>query len=427
VTIAAVWAAPTPTGPLDAVVTVPGSKSATARALVLAALAGEPTRLIGPLHARDTDLMAEGLRHLGASVTGDGEDWLVVPAVLRGPARIDCGLAGTVMRFLLPVAALSHGEISFDGDPRARQRPLGGLIDALRDLQVVVDDGGTSTLPLVVHGAGGVRGGAVAVDAAASSQFVSALLLAGCRFDEGLDLAVPGPLPSAPHVAMTVAMLRQRGVVVDDLGPQRWRVLSGQPSGGDVAIEPDLSNAAPFLAAALVCGGTVRIPGWPAMTDQPGDDLRRILIELGAGVELEGDRLVVTGSGRIAGADLDLGHAGELTPVVAALAVLAEGPTRLRGIAHLRGHETDRLAALTTEINRLGGAATETDDGLIIGPRPLRPAVVSTYHDHRMAQFAAVIGLAVPGIGVDDVATTAKTMPDFVDRWLAMTGGSATT
>jgi 3-phosphoshikimate 1-carboxyvinyltransferase len=420
VSTAAVWAAPTPTGGLDAVVTLPGSKSATARALVLAALADAPTRLVGPLRARDTDLMADGLRALGVTIAREGDDWLVTPGPLRGPAAIDCGLAGTVMRFLLPVAALATGDVAFDGDPRARQRPLGGLIDALRDLAVVVDDGGTGTLPVVVHGTGAVTGGPVAVDAAASSQFVSALLLAGCRFGAGIDLAVPGALPSAPHVTMTIAMLRDRGVDVTEVGSQRWVVHPGQPCGGVVPIEPDLSNAAAFLAAALVVGGSVRIPGWPSRTDQPGDDLRRILAAMGAAVDLSGAGLTVTGTGRIAGADLDLGHAGELTPVVAALAALADSPSRLRGIAHLRGHETDRLAALTTEIRRLGGDATETDDGLVITPRPLAAAVVRTYHDHRMAHFAAVIGLAVPGVGIEEVATTAKTMPDFVDRWTAL-------
>ncbi|WP_127573944.1 3-phosphoshikimate 1-carboxyvinyltransferase [Georgenia faecalis] len=433
------WAAPVATAALEAVVDVPGSKSLTNRSLVLAALASEPTQLRSPLHSRDSALMVEALRVLGVGVDAvdadgrpdpEGPDLLVDPAPLRGGGHVDCGLAGTVMRFVPALACLADGPVTFDGDPRARQRPMGPLVDALRDLGAQVDDDGRGALPFTVHGTVALPGGAVEVDASASSQFVSALLLPAARFAAGIELSVTGPVPSLPHVAMTVDALRQRGVRVDvEPGagtPARWTVHPGPISGGIVAVEPDLSNAGPFLAAALAVGGRVRVPGWPTTTTQAGDRLRDLLARMGAEVTLGPEGLTVSGTGTIAGLDEDLHDVGELTPTLAALCALAEGPSRLRGVAHLRGHETDRLAALVTEINRLGGHAEETEDGLAISPRPLHGVRVETYHDHRMATFAAIIGLRVPGVEVVDVATTAKTLPDFPGMWTAMLAGSRT-
>lgn len=423
------WPAPTATEPVLATVALPGSKSLTNRYLVLAALAAEPSRLRAPLRSRDTLLMAGALRALGAGIddvpgTGSfGEDWLVNPGSLRGPAAVDCGLAGTVMRFLPPVAALATGHVSFDGDPRARERPMGPIVTAIRDLGVEVDDSGTGRLPFTVCGTGRVRGGNVRIDASASSQFVSALLLAGARFDDGLTLEHDGPpIPSEPHVTMTVEALRDVGVVVDEWEPHRWRVEPGRIGGLDVVVEPDLSNAAPFLAAAVVTGGEVRIPGWPQYTTQAGDALRDLLDAMGADVSLDREGLTVHGTGELYGIDADLSGAGELTPTVAALAALAESPSHLRGIAHLRGHETDRLAALAKELGRLGGDVTETDDGLIIRPRPLHGGTFETYDDHRLATAAAVIGLRVPDVLVENVETTAKTLPDFTGLWTRMLG-----
>jgi 3-phosphoshikimate 1-carboxyvinyltransferase len=355
-----------------------------------------------------------------------GTDWLVTPGRFRGGGDVDCGLAGTVMRFVPPVAALADGEVRFDGDPAARARPMAALLGALRALGVPIRDAGRGTLPFVVVGRGRVAGGAVTLDASASSQFLSGLLLAGCRYGSGLTVRHDGPpVPSLPHVEMTLAGLRERGVDARRVGTTTWRVEPGTPSGGTVTLEPDLSNAAPFLAAALVGGGTVRVPGWPRTTTQPGDQLRALLGRMGAQVTLDASGLSVRGTGRIHGVDADLGAAGELTPVVVALAALADSPSTLRGVGHLRGHETDRLAALATELGRLGGDVTETEDGLAVRPRPLRAASLATYGDHRMAQAAAVLGLAVPGILVADVATTAKTLPDFVRRWDAMLGRPA--
>ena len=419
------WTAPRATAPLDATVEVPGSKSLSNRYLVLAALADSPSRLRSVLGSRDTRLMAAALRGLGVGVEQEGADWLVTPGPLRGGATVHCGLAGTVMRFVPALAALADGPVRFTGDAEALARPMGPVLDALRRLGVRVDDEGEpGHLPFTVHGTGSVTGGEVQVDASGSSQFVSGLLLAGARFERGLVVRhVGATLPSLPHIAMTVEVLRAAGVDVDDSRPATWAVRPGAVAGRDVRVEPDLSNAAPFLCAALVAGGTVRVPGWPAVTTQPGALLPGILERMGATTSLDGDVLSVTGTGTVHGIDLDLHAAGEIAPTVAALAVLADSPTRLRGIAHLRGHETDRLAALAAEITRIGGEAHETEDGLVIAPRPLTGGAWRTYADHRMATAGALIGLRAP-VDVEDVATTAKTIPDFVGLWTGMLAGS---
>jgi 3-phosphoshikimate 1-carboxyvinyltransferase len=428
------WAAPTAGAPVEASVPLPGSKSLTNRYLVLAALADEPSRLRAPLRSRDTLLMAGALRALGTRIddlpggSPFGDDWFVHPRALHGPAEIDCGLAGTVMRFLPPVAALAIGSVRFDGDPRARERPMGPVVTALRDLGVRVDDDGTRRLPFTVHGTGRLRGGTVRIDASASSQFVSALLLVGARCAEGLVVEHVGPpIPSEPHVVMTVEALRDVGVVIDTEDTARWRIEPGAMGALDVQVEPDLSNAAPFLAAAAVTSGRVHVPGWPQHTTQAGDCLRDVLDQMGCDVTLDREGLTVEGSGELYGLDADLHAAGELTPVVAALAALADSPSHLHGIAHLRGHETDRLAALATELNRLGGEVTETPDGLMIHPKPLHGGVFATYDDHRIAHAAAVIGLRVPGILVENVETTAKTLPGFAGLWESMFGSPAGT
>ncbi len=415
------WLAPVAPAPVDATVTLPGSKSMTNRALVLAALAGGPSRLVRPLRSRDTDLMAAALRALGTEIDEDGGDWRVVPGELRGPARADTGLAGTVMRFLPPVAALASGEVAIDGDPRARERPMGPIITALRALGAEIDDGGRGALPFTVRGTGAVQGGRVTIDASGSSQLVSGLLLAAPRFDKGVEVRHEGPpVPSAPHLAMTVHMLREAGASVET-DRDLWRVAPGPLRGREWAIEPDLSNAAQFLGAALVTGGRVTVPGWPAETTQPGDALRGLLAAMGAEVSLGPDGLTVRGSGGgFSGLDADLHEVGELTPVLAAIAALADSPSRLTGIAHLRGHETDRHAALVTEINGLGGDVRELPDGLEIRPRPLRGGVFRTYDDHRMVMAAAVLGLAVPGIEVENPGTVGKTLPNFTESWASM-------
>lgn len=422
------WAAPHASRPLDARVAVPGSKSLTNRYLLLAAVASEPTRLVAPLHSRDSALMIEALRSLGAGIVVEpsGDVHITPATTVRGGVAVDCGLAGTVMRFVPPLAAFADGDVHLDGDERARERPMDGVIDGLAGLGVrITHDGAHArTLPFTVHGTGAVEGGDATIDASGSSQFVSALLLVAPRMQRGLDLRHIGErLPSKPHIDMTLEVLRERGVDAREVAEGRWRVEPGPVAGGRIVVEPDLSNAGPFLAAALAAGGTVRVPHWPTSTTQPGDDLREILARMGAAVDLDADgTLSVTGTGVVHGLDLDLTRAGELAPTIAALAALADSPTRLRGIGHLRGHETDRLAALVTEITRLGGDARELPDGIEITPAPLHGGVVETYHDHRMATFGAVIGLAVEGVAVHDVATTAKTLPDFPGMWRRMLG-----
>ncbi|MGH9192293.1 MAG: 3-phosphoshikimate 1-carboxyvinyltransferase, partial [Acidimicrobiales bacterium] len=264
------WPAPRATAPLDAVVAMPGSKSLTNRALVLAGIADAPSIVRRPLRARDTLLMAGALQALGIAVDVSGTDWPVIPAPPTGPADIECGLAGTVMRFMPPVAAMTSGDVLFDGDTRARERPVGTLLRALRVLGADIDDDGRDAMPFTIRGIGHLGGGPVTMDASESSQFVSGLILAGARFDQGVAVHHVGkPPPSEPHITMTVAMLRAAGVLVDE-ELNTWRVSPGPVKALDIDIEPDLSNAAPFLAAALVAGGSVRVPDWPAHTTQAG-------------------------------------------------------------------------------------------------------------------------------------------------------------
>lgn len=396
----------------------------TARALVLAAVSDGPSTLHAPLRARDTALMAAGLRAMGAQISTVDDGWRVVrPAPLRGPAQVDVGLAGTVMRFLPPVAGLADGPITFDGDPAARIRPLGPLVEALRAIGIRIDSA-TGGLPLTVHGTGRVAGGEVTIDASASSQLVSGLLLAAVRFTDGIVVRHVGRrVPSRPHLRMTVEMMRAAGAGVDDATPDVWTVRPGRLVGRSWVIEPDLSGAAPFLAAALVTGGEVTVPGWPPLTTQAGDQLRTLLQRMGGSCTLSRHGLTVRGDGTVHGIDADLSDVSELTPVLAALCALADTPSRLSGVAHVRGHETDRLGALARELSRLGADVGETADGLTIRPRPLRGTMFRTYDDHRMAHAAAVIGLVVPEVRLTDVACTAKTLPDFPALWSSLVQG----
>ena len=412
---------------MHAGVDVPGSKSMTNRALILSALAvhnqASGSTITGALRSRDTDLMIGALRTLGFDLEGDGTH-LRIGGGLNPPsgARIDCGLAGTVLRFVPPLAALSGSAVMFDGDEQARARPIAPLLDALRSLGVEIDGEG---LPFTVHGRGAVAGGTVHIDASASSQFVSGLLLSGAAFTEGLTVVHTGrSVPSAPHIAMTAAMLDEAGVIVDSSVPNQWRVEPGRVEPRHWGIEPDLSNSVPFAAAAVVTGGTVRIAGWPTLSVQPAPIILSILRQLGCEVAHEDLGLAVTGPKSYGGIDMDLGDVGELAPSVAALAALAEpgSVSHLTGIAHLRGHETDRLAALRTEINRLGGDCVEDHDGLVITARRMHGGVWHSYADHRMAMAGAIVGLRVPDVQVEDITTTSKTLPDFPGMWAAMMG-----
>ena len=416
--------------PVDISVVIPGSKSVTNRALILAAQAKSPSTLRRPLVSRDSELMVAGLKALGigieettAIVDGIEElQWIVTPVPMHGGVRVDVGNAGTVMRFLPPLAALATGEVIFDGDPRSYERPLGPVIKALEELGVSIDHENRYSLPLKLLGTGKISGGEITIDASESSQFLSALLLVAPSFTNGITVKHQGgSLPSMPHIEMTVEMLRQFGALVEvDSVAQSWSVKSGALHGLDLVIEPDLSNAAPFLSIAMVCGGRVAIADWPVKTTQPGDQLRTILSAMGAEFSFGDNGLTIIGTGAIYGIDVDLHDVGELTPSIAALCALADSPSHLRGIGHLRKHETDRLAALTREINALGGSVTEEETALHITPAPLHAGVFHTYEDHRLATAGAVIGLVVEGIEVENIATTRKTLPDFPGLWSSL-------
>lgn len=422
------WAAPVSVHPVMATVSVPGSKSLTNRALVLAAQADGASIIVSPLRSRDTDLMAAALRAIGVGIENAGlgeagtdrRDWRVTPAPLSGPARVDCGLAGTVMRFLPALAATADGPVTFDGDAAARRRPMATVLDALRGLGARIDG---NSLPFTVFGAGSLPGGTVEIDASASSQFVSGLLLSGASFVDGVRVVHRGnALPSVPHIEMTVATLRSVGVRVHDSRPDQWWVEPGPVTPWASVIEPDLSNATPFLAAAAVTGGRVTIPHWPSSTTQAGNAIRAVLTAMGADVRHSANGLTVNGPPSLRGIDLDLHDVGELTPTIAAIALFADEPSRLSGIGHLRGHETDRLAAIAGNITRLGGDVTEEPDCLTIRPRALHGGLWRSFADHRMATAGAIVGLRVPGIVVDDIATTAKTLPGFDAMWATMLG-----
>jgi 3-phosphoshikimate 1-carboxyvinyltransferase len=420
---------------VSARVVIPGSKSVTNRALILAAQADSPSLLKRPLISRDTELMVAGLRAMGIGIKDvqvDGDlAWEITPAPLRGPAKVDVGNAGTVMRFLPPLSALAQGDISFDGDSRSYERPLGPVIAALEDLGIEIEHGGRYSLPMVVKSKGEIPGGALTIDASASSQFLSALLLIAPSTRDGIIATHKGgPLPSMPHIDMTVQMLRDFGAEVTvDKSANSWSVSAGALQGQDLVIEPDLSNAAPFLSIAMVCGGSITIADWPEVTTQPGDQLREILAAMGAKISRNNDKnqggLTITGGESIHGIDIDLHDVGELTPAIAALAALADSPSHLRGIGHLRLHETDRLAALTREINSLGGNVVEDETSLHITPhgamgKGLHGGTFHTYEDHRLATAGAVIGLVIPGVEIENVATTRKTLPDFPGLWQSL-------
>jgi 3-phosphoshikimate 1-carboxyvinyltransferase len=391
--------------------------------LVLSALASGPSEILNPLDSRDSNLMIQALKQLGSEIESTPNSLRITPRTISGPAQIDCGLAGTVMRFVPPVAALAKGEVSFDGDVAARSRPMKTTVDSLRALGVEVSGSG---LPFTIHGTGEVVGGELSIDASESSQFVSGLLLVAARFKNGLTLNHTGKtLPSMPHIDMTIDTLAKRGVKVSRLSETSWRIEPGEISGRTVEIEPDLSNAGPFMAAALVAGGTVTIENWPTSTTQVGNDFVSLLTLMGGQVSRSGTGMSVTGTGEIKGIEIDLSSAGELTPVIAALAALANSKSVISGVAHLRGHETNRLKALADEINSIGGRATETQDGLIVEPADLLGGLWKTYGDHRMATAGAIIGLRVPGIEIEDITVTSKTMPGFELLWSKMLGATS--
>ena len=427
------WQAPAAASGITATVSVPGSKSLTNRYLILAALAQSDSDLKGWLRSRDTLLMIEALRGLGAVIEEDDDVLRIEPIDLTEaatsahranstePISIDCGLAGTVMRFVPAVAALTGREVVLDGDEQARVRPMTVTVDSLSSLgaEITSSDG---LLPLTIHASSQLRGGHLEIDASASSQFVSGLLLTAPVMPLGLELVnTGGPVPSRTHVDMTIEVLQDAGVDISEPEPERWIVEPGLPRGLDVTVEPDLSNAAAFAAAALASSGSVTIADWPVHTTQAGDGFRDIAEAFGAETALDRKGLHVRGPSTLDAVDLDLSAVGELTPVVSALAALAEGTSHLRGIGHLRGHETDRLAALTKELGDIGVDVVEHPDALTItGTADLRPALWHTYHDHRMVMAGAILALRNRGLIIENAGTVAKTLPEFTRLWEAM-------
>lgn len=432
------WPAPTAAGPIHAQVTLPGSKSQTSRALVIGTIAAKPTLISGALASRDSYMAARAMQSLGAEIEFlDNSDVAVhPPEVLRGGSTIDCGQAGTVMRFGSALAAFADGKTTLVGDASAANRPLRPLMDSLKALGASVKYGGKpGYLPVTIKGVPARAKKAraklknedtVRVDTSSSSQYLSALMLASPLINERVSLRAEGRVPSWPYVAMSLDMLADQGVHIERTSSWSWLTDPTRPVGNPIAIEPDLSNAGPFLASVLLTGGQVTIPHWPAKTDQVGKYWLELLPLFGANVALSATGLTVSAPEGLTwpGLEYDLGACGELAPTVAALCLFATSPSTLSGIGHLRGHETDRLDALATEIKRLGGSARVLRDGIRIEPAPLTGARLESYEDHRMATFGAIVGLRVPGCSVFDIATTAKTLPNFPERWDAMLAGA---
>ena len=452
-----IWKAPVATAPIDATVTIPGSKSLSNRFLILAALSRKPVRIEGLLRSRDTELMMGALKALGVAFQEDATEPTTVTVIppaegFTGNTEVFCGLAGTVMRFVPPLTLFAKGPVRFDGDEQAYARPMGPVLEGMRQLGARIEfEGEEGHLPFTVTPPvqlGNLKGKPqkVRIDSSASSQFISGLLLIGSRLPDGLILEHTGvQLPSMPHIRMTMEDVDAAGGHIEMPQRGRWIVNHAElQMAAHVVVEPDLSNAAPFLGAALIASGSVRIPNWPAHTTQPGGFLPHILHRFGASITLGGEPfnevndcecfpddyngiLEVSSDGVIEGlGECDLSAIGEITPSIAAIAVFANAPSVLVGIGHLRGHETNRLEALATEINRVGSDAQEEAEGLSIAPVArdlMHGAVMETYADHRMATFAAMLGLAIDGIEVTNVETTRKTIPDFVGMWNGMLRG----
>jgi 3-phosphoshikimate 1-carboxyvinyltransferase len=401
------------TAPPDAVVRVPGSKSITNRALLCAAFADGTSVLHGALFADDTRAMMGAVEALGARVERDEESCVVTVRGGRLAAtrltRVDASASGTTSRFILPAIATGTAECVVDGDPQLRARPFAPLIDALGAIGATVhalEEAGH--LPLAVRGP--AVGGEVRLAGHISSQFLSALLLAGPRLERGLSVELTSPLVSVPYVEMTRAVMAAFGVASDGL-----RVLPAEYEPREFAIEPDASAASYFFAAAAISGGRVSVPGLGCDSIQGDVAFLDVLEQMGAQVERGRDALTVTGSGPLRGVDVDMSNISDTAQTLAAVAVFAEGPTRVRGIGFIRRKETDRIAAIVAELRRAGIQATAEEDGFVVVPGPVVAARFETYGDHRMAMSLALLGLRVSGVEVANPGCVAKTYPAFFE------------
>ncbi|MBO9310050.1 MAG: 3-phosphoshikimate 1-carboxyvinyltransferase [Chloroflexi bacterium] len=412
--------------PIDAVISVPGSKSITNRALVLAALAEGESALENALFSEDSHWCSQALQRLGIPIKAEAEAarFLVqgrggiLPAA---HADLFVGNSGTTARFLVAVAALGNGTYRFDGVPRMRQRPIGPLLAALRQLGAQFSfEGAPNAFPLTVHAAG-LQGGAATLEATNSSQYVSALLQVAPYARRDVTIYLTGEVVSEPYIEMTLRVMAQFGVIADKSDYRNYHVRAGQRYQAQrYVIEPDASNATYFFAAAALVGGRVRVPHLSANSLQGDVRFVDVLEQMGCQVERAATYLEVRSIGQLRGVDVDLNAMSDTAQTLAAIAPFASTPTRIRNIGHIRHKETDRIAALATELRKLGAQVEERADSLTIYPSALRPAEIETYDDHRMAMAFAVTGLALDGVRIKNPACTAKTFPDFFARFEAL-------
>lgn len=416
-------------GPLDAVVRVPGSKSITNRALLCAALADGRSTLRGCLVADDVEAMRGAVIALGARVdVEDGGETLVVtgcdPRTAARPLDVDARDSGTTSRFVLPAVALAGVRSVVDGSPQLRRRPFGPLVEALRALGSTVDDlGAPGCLPVAVTGP--LQGGRAELPGHLSSQFLSGLLLAAPLMPAGLEVVLTSPAVSLPYLTMTTAVMRAFGAdtpqtPIGRAGPDVFRVRAGRYRATDFDVEPDASAASYFLAAAVVAGGRVRVDGLGTASLQGDVGFADVLERMGARVERTPSSITVTSTGELRGVDVDLADISDTAQTLAAVAVHASGPTRVRGIEFIRRKETDRITAVVTELRRAGIDARETEGGFTIVPGVPRPTRFATWQDHRMAMSLALLGLRHPGIELSDPGCVAKTYPGYFDDLAAL-------
>lgn len=413
--------------PPDVDLAAPPSKSVTHRALVAAALAEGPSTIVGPLQADDTLVTRNGLRALGLRIEERADGWVVhgCAGPISGGGRVELRDSGTSARFLLALAALASRPSRLDGSPRLRERPLSELAGALRGLGAHVRLAAKGDGLPAQAGGSPLRGGAVRVAAGRSSQFASALMLVGSRLPGGLDLTLEPPAVSLPYVQLTAQVLRRFGVGVEQADAFRWHVRQGAYSGREYRVEGDHSTASYFLCAAAVLGGRVRVRGLDPGSAQPDASFAEVLEGLGCRVVRSEDAVEVAGSGRIHGFDLSMGHAPDLVPTLAVLGLFAEGASTVRGVAHLRHKESDRLALLAHNLRALGREAQAIEDRLEIGASPaaLRGGRVTTASDHRMAMAFAIAGLRLPDVEIDDDTCVAKSDPAFWERFETLRSG----
>jgi 3-phosphoshikimate 1-carboxyvinyltransferase len=410
-------------GPIDDIVRPPGSKSITNRALVCAALATGGSLLHGALASEDTQVMIDALNRLGIAIDlADAGQTLHVRGcggkLPVAAADLYVANSGTTVRFLTALVALGRGTYRLDGTARMRERPIQDLLDTLAQLGVRAHSERPGGCPPVVIEAAGLTGGKATVRGDVSSQFLSGLLMTAPYAASPLELSIEGPLVSQPYIHMTLAVMKSFGVEVETDGLQRFRIaapLTYRPAQYDV--EPDASAASYFWAAAAISGGRVVVEGLSRASLQGDVAFCGCLEKMGCKVEYDAQSVTVIGeqaTGRaLRGIDVDMNAISDTVQTLSAVALFADGPTRIRGVAHIRHKETDRIGALATELRKLGAKVDEHDDGLTIVPGKLRGATIDTYHDHRMAMSLSLVGLRVPGVVINDPACTAKTYPGF--------------